>query len=681
MPLNLNQCDKACVSCIKGYKKKHNLIAGQTFDISCDGIPKFSEHINMLGSIPEAQQETALAILDPVTWAAQTLDWHCTDPDGSVWMRRDPEEYNKWREQNPDTNVLGHSRYHRPYQADMLRCSSQFKAFRIGRQAGKTEAIVVSMLYHMFVKPGIPEDEGFKIVVIAPYQAQIDLIFSRLAQLIRSNPVTQNSLRRNVKAPVYTLELFNGSRVMGFTAGTKSGGNADSVRGQHAHMLVFDEADYLSPKDLESALSIITNHPNAGVWMSSTPSGKREKFFQVCSSKEWKEFHFTSRVNPMWDDKKETLFRGTLTDLAFQHEILAEFGEQEEGVFQNVLVQLAKERFNYGDIAHMNTWTYTIGVDWNDTKNGTCIVVLGFDPRRSVFVVVDRHTVSREGWTQTLAMNKVVELNRIWRPICVYIDSGFGGTQWEMLRKFGYDSLADPSKGPAHPDAKLREIVKKYEFGSSIEVYDLFTKQPIKKPAKSFLVESTVRRFEAGDIKFPETDDVLEAQLLGYVVDRVTATGVPVYKANDESCGDHVLDALMCAVIGVTMEVSPLGKPKYSSKISITPYFGEKTDMDIFTGDTVVNHQDPKRKEKEGREKARPTMKRTDGVEQTSLLGREGGLPARNMNDSQVRPWGYPGFMRDEPAPRVRTLSEAVDEAYKRQGLRRSTRKPRRKNI
>jgi len=126
MPLDLNQCDKACIKCIKGYKKKHKLVAGQSFDISCEGIPRFGEHINMLGSIPADQQNTALSILDPVTWAAETLDWHCLDPDGSVWMRRDPGEYTKWREQNPDADLLGNSRYHRPYQADMLRCSSQF---------------------------------------------------------------------------------------------------------------------------------------------------------------------------------------------------------------------------------------------------------------------------------------------------------------------------------------------------------------------------------------------------------------------------------------------------------------------------------------------------------------------------------------------------------------------------
>ena len=35
--------------------------------------------------------------------------------------------------------------------------------------------------------------------------------------------------------------------------------------------------------------------------MSSTPSGKREKFYENCHSKKWKEFHFPSSINPNWN--------------------------------------------------------------------------------------------------------------------------------------------------------------------------------------------------------------------------------------------------------------------------------------------------------------------------------------------------------------------------------------------
>jgi hypothetical protein len=152
------------------------LVAGQRFEIKCKGIPRFDQLDLFTGMAPD-QQTSAKGILDPVQWAAETLDWHCLDPDGEIWKRKNPEEYAEWKADHPGEPIFGQSRYHRPYQADMLRCSARRKVFRIGRQAGKTEAIVVSMLYHLFTKPGLPADEGFKIVVLTPYQAQIDIIF------------------------------------------------------------------------------------------------------------------------------------------------------------------------------------------------------------------------------------------------------------------------------------------------------------------------------------------------------------------------------------------------------------------------------------------------------------------------------------------------------------------------
>ena len=680
--INLNECDKACLGCIKGYAKRHNLKSNQKFEVSCRGIPKDHIPLPILQAIDPSERETAKGMFDPVSWAASTLDWHCIDPDGEHWKRKNPEEYLSWREENPEDKILNNSRYHRPYQAEMLRCTSKRKVFRIGRQAGKTESLVISMLFNLFTKPGVPEHEGFKIILITPYQSQIDLIFNRMMELIRSNPVTQNSVKRHVKAPIYTLELHNGSIIRGFTAGTKSGGNAEAVRGQHGHMLVFDEADYLSSGDMDAAMSIITNFPSATVWMSSTPSGKRERFYETCQSKLWKEFHYPSSVNPLWNKEKEALFREQLTQIGYIHEIEADFGEQEEGVFQNSYVQHAKLDYKYGDYERRNMWTYTVGVDWNDVKNGTTINVLGFNPNVNTFFVVERHIVQRDGWTQLAACEKIAEVNRRWSPTAIYVDAGYGATQLEVLRKAGWDSLSDPTRGPTHPDSRLRDIVKSYNFGSKIKTHDLFTKQPIEKAAKPFLVEQAVRRFEAGDIKFPETDVDLEAQLLGYIIDRITPTGNPVYKAGNESAGDHALDALMLSIVAFVLEITPLGKPKFESHMAFAGKFGERTDPVIHQGDTVIR-ADKKHKNQQEKDRARPEGKRTQILEQQSLFPREG-LPANNTNQNQNATgiWEWNGFNRDAPRPKIRSLEEAGNDARKRQGIApRRTGRPKRKNI
>jgi replicative DNA helicase len=596
MAINLSKCTQDCHSCIKAYAKKHRLRKGDSFDITCNGIPE-----NYVSEATAAQLQSPFSaelLLDPVKWAAEVLDWHCIDPDGEVWKRKDPEEYASMMERYPGRP----SKYHRPQQAVMLRCSAKRKVFRIGRQFGKTETLVISMLFAMFTH------QGFKIVLITPYQSQIDLIFKRLQELVENNPTLQNSVKRSVKAPQYTLELYNNSQIKGFTAGTKSGSGAAAARGQSANMLVFDEADYLDPADMDAAMSIITNYPDATVWMSSTPSGKRDKFYEVCNSKDWKEYHFPSYMNPNWNDELERTFRSVLTEIGYKHEVLGEFGEQEEGVFQVPYVEA--------------------GVDWNSPTIGTTICVTGFDPASQKFRVVERQIVQRAGWTQLDACHAIAMMNRKWRPFAIYVDKGYGATQIEVLHKYGYDARMDSERGKQHIDAKLPRIVKAYDFGSSIETRDPFTGQKLKKPAKGFLVESSVRRFEAGDIQFPETDEVLKAELLNYIVKNVTVTGQFVYGVNNEAIGDHNLDALMLSLVAFTLEKTSFGKPILNETINFSDLDHGEEDGETWV--PVGDERAPTRKEMIQRQ--HPSSERHD---------------LRRVNSERLRPWSRPGWESD----------------------------------
>ncbi len=638
MGLNLKILDDACTSCIRKYAGKHRLGKGDAFSIKCNGIPKDYISPAATASLTQDAVQSATALLDPVTWAKELLDWHCLDPDGEIWKRKDPLEHAQQMEEYPERK----SKYHRPYQAEMLRCTARRKAFRIGRQAGKTETLIISIVFNLFV------NEGFKIVLITPFQSQIELIFSRVKELIATNPQLQNSIKRSVSAPQHTLELHNGSYIKGFTAGTRSGGNADSVRGQTANMLVFDEADYLAPGDMDSALAIITNFPNATVWMSSTPTGKRERFYEACSDTYYKEFHYPSQVNPNWNEEKEQTFRRQLTSIGYQHEILADFGAQAEGVFQVGFVEAAQTQYNYADMRPDHRWQYTVGVDWNEPKVGTTMVVTGFNPTANKFFVVERRVIQRDKWTQLDACQAIAELNRKWRPFAVYVDKGFGGTQFEVLRKYGFDARIDPERGPNHLDAKLTSVVKQYDFGSVIEIRDPFTKQPSKKPAKGFLVESAVRRFEANDLCYPADDKQLTKELLGYIVDRVSIHGQFVYGTNSDSVGDHNLDALMLSLVAFTIEKTAFGRPQLIEKIVFQPGLTHPT--------SGHDHSDEKRSTwKELRKLARPgsgrdDMEKSPGGSASDKVS----MPAANTKEADSsKLWVWPGWEADKPAPDV----------------------------
>ncbi len=642
---NILLSDPACTGCIKSYKKKHDLKPGDTFDISCVGIPKEYVTASMGSSVPEENLKSMVSMLDPVTWAAEVLDWHCIDPDGAIWKRKTEE--NTLDEVTPyidevygDLVTQGKSAFNRPYQAEMLRCTAKRKVFRLGRQAGKTESICVAILHAVFTH------KDFKVLVITPYQTQIEVIFNRLNKLIKSREATNNSLKRYVKAPNYTIELHNGSTIKGFTAGTKSGGNADAVRGQKANMLVFDEADYLAAADMASALAVITNYPDATVWMSSTPTGKREKFYEACYNKLWREFYYPSWINPLWNDELEAFYRSELSTIEYQHEVAANFGEQEQGVYQGKYIDEALTDFKYEHEMKRDGWEYCIGVDWNDVKTGTTIAVVGYNPVTSVFRLVDRYIVSKEGWTQMAACQKIIELNAHWRPAWIYIDKGFGGTQDEVLRKYGWDMLA--KKGKNHPDSRLSKIVKTYDFGSKVKIKDLFTRQDREKPSKPFLVENSVRRFEQRHIEISKYDNQIEAELRGYIIDHVTVTGTPVYKQGNEKIGDHNLDALNLALVAFTLEMTPFGLVKYDTGIGFTGYFGEESKP-------ISSILEAKKT------RDKPEMSRTEVIEgKTSLLGDTTQKPGVLAKETGRRLWNWPGFEHDAPRPKPRQITSVM---------------------
>jgi len=391
-----------------------------------------------------------------------------------------------------------------------------------------------------------------------------------------------------------------------------------------------------SPGDINAAIATIANFPEATVWMSSTPTGARAKFYETCMNKQYREFFYPSFVNPNWTQDLDDYFKSELTEAGYKHEIKAEFGEQEEGVYQNKYIEQCQAEFNYGDLKPTKEWAYTIGVDWNDHKIGTTIAVMGFNPDDGLFYLVEKDVVRRGEWTQLAACQRISQLNRKWLPEFIYVDQGFGTTQIEVLRKFGFDQTL--LHGPSSPDSRLKDIVKGYSFSTSIEITDPFTKQKVKKHSKSFLVENSVRRFEQIQIRYPRGDLDFTAQLQNYVVDRVSMYGQPVYGVLDEKVGDHFLDAVNLALVAHTLEKSMFSKPKFVANISMAGTFG----------DSHLN------KKEEGEH--RPGNRTSEFSKDKSIfeqLSVDSRIPAANTDrkPSSNGVWSWPGFGYDAPKP------------------------------
>lgn len=122
----------------------------------------------------------------------------------------------------------------RDYQVDILDQGKKSNklVLRLGRRLGKTETICILILWHAFTQANKGPNEGvYDILIITPFETQVDLIFDRLKQLIDQSPILQKDVPRDV---YHRIELSNGTHITGLTAGSKSGTGAANTRGQRA---------------------------------------------------------------------------------------------------------------------------------------------------------------------------------------------------------------------------------------------------------------------------------------------------------------------------------------------------------------------------------------------------------------------------------------------------------------
>lgn len=529
------------------------------FQIKCPFIPKdYKESLpkHIIDNASDDELDLLVAVKDPVEFAYQYLGWKA-----------------------------------RTHQATMLRCQSERKVLRWGRRSGKTESFAVEILYHAMTKKALDRDprtgeqreKPFTIMIVAPYESQIINIFDMLLRFIDGSEETSQAKDRFRKSPYHLLTLKNGAVIKGFTTGAKSSSDAASLRGQDAHMLVLDECDYMTAGDYGSINPIIQSHgkdeKGQGVLVraSSTPKGKRENFYDWCSNNPlWKEFYFPSAVIDMTPYEESRLSwrsmrvenRPDYSHDEWLQEILAVFIANASGVYQPLYVHEAMEDYEYEEMRQIKmkggfkNWTFAIGTDWNDNA-GTEICVLGYAPGLG-FRVMENVNVPKQDWTQLRGMEVMTQLAGFWQPDFIYVDAGHGSTNYEMIR------LWSGQQPPNSYEATIANRIKKYYFGGSLEIRDPLTKQIAKQPAKAYMVEASVRKFENRQIKFAASDEVLRKQLLNYIVKSRAESGKPLYGMENQKIGDHRLDALNMAIVAFERELGTMAlRPKTSNFNSV----------------------------------------------------------------------------------------------------------------
>lgn len=345
-------------------------------------------------------------------------------------------------------------------------------------------------------------------------------------------------------------------------------GNSDVARGQEAHVIILDEMDYMGSEDLDALYAMLQktaeDQPDKLMIGASTPTGRRERFWEWSMSSRYKEFWFPSYCSPFFTKEQEEEFREQYSPSAYRHEIEADWGEDSEGVYPRKYVDLAfvSPGWEY-ELGRTSARSFhVIGVDWDKYGAGTNIVVLevcseDYEDQRLAGKVrlAYREEIARSEYTLTKAVDRIIELNKIFEPKHIYVDRGYGEVQVELLTKYGVEN----------PSSRMRDRIKGVSFSESVEVRDPYTKLMIKKEIKPFMVDNLRQFLERQSLLFSALDEEIYLQLISYIVVKTTNTGRPVFEAGG-SAVDHAHDALILALLAITQNYGELNKISYAVK-------------------------------------------------------------------------------------------------------------------
>jgi replicative DNA helicase len=503
---------------------------------------------------PITNQELALIVDEPFEVDYELLDAGIsTEQQRQLHIAKDPIT---WARHFLDINL-------RVYQILILRDPSLRKVLRAGRRLGKSYSLATQLLHYSYTR------KDGRSLVVAPMKSHVELIYQEVLRLASKNETVSNSIIRKVTSPQYMIQFSNGSTIRFFTSGMRSGGRSDVARGQEAHLIILDEMDYMHADDLDALYAMLQktaeDQPDKVMIGASTPTGRRERFWEWCTGNRFKEFWFPSYVNPFFNKEQEEEFKEQYSTTGYRHEIEADWGEDSEGVYPRKFIDRAfiSPSWQYNPEITSARSFHVIGVDWDKYGAGTNIVVLEVcssnyeDPRfRDKVKLCYREEIGKSEYTLTKAVDRIIELNSMFNPKHIYVDRGFGEVQVELLKKHGVEN----------PKSKLKERVKGIGFGESIEVRDPYTKLLIKKELKPFMVDNLRQFLEKENVLFPESDEELYMQLISYIVVRTSSSGRPIFEAGG-SAMDHAHDALILALLAITQNYGEFSKTAVASNV------------------------------------------------------------------------------------------------------------------
>lgn len=385
---------------------------------------------------------------------------------------------------------------------------------------------------------------GHRALLVSPFQSQTEEVIDNIKKLCST--FEDDPIESSKASPIHVIKFKNGSILKGFTAAT----NGDSIRGQPADSIWLDELDDIPAKAITSISGIFMDNTDVEIWRSGTPKGELN-LFSASTDSQTKEFHYPSFVIPHYSDEIDRQIRADMDEVGYIQEAMALYGINVTGIFQLPLLARAQAKpksISALDVMESrNSFIVILGVDWNHDQVGTRIVVTAYDKNDPQFYIIDKERVAVEGWTQQIAIDKIITLNRKYNCDHIFVDQGFGATQIGDLRLFGEMQIGKVMKG--HPDLKLIDV-QGVDFGSSVDIKDATSGETFKQGLKQFAVQNTVLILEKDLLSLDSEGDADIIKQMKNYIQKSRNQGRVTYGYISKKIGDHDLDALMISLYG-----------------------------------------------------------------------------------------------------------------------------------
>jgi replicative DNA helicase len=436
-------------------------------------------------------------------------------------------------------------------QTQILESKRRFNVIRVHRRAGKSFAFTILALYYALTV------DSCEILIIGPAGNHVERIFATIRDFIRVNEWIQPHKVGDKQSP-HRLEFDNGSVILGLTTGARAKSGGTGIRGQGADVILVDEGAYLDDGDWPSILPIMKGDENRRfpprAYIASTPAHTRGYYYEFCKNprmkKAWNEVHVSIEDNPTLSKEFVEEARGLCpSELDWIREYLAEFPEIGEGVFPRSMVEGACRDYQYATALKAagqaqlgdRPPSRTMGVDWdkyNKDGHGPNLVILEALPDGR-YRVIYREEIPQSKFSLSHAVERIIELDRLFQPEWIYVDRGYGEHQIEELQRRGLDK-----KVVGHTFADVVEFPLP---GGGVD----------KRRFKQAMISILRGWFERGVIELPTDDRAFQQQFLDY---HVVAKTDQTIKYSSEN--EHGIDALGLAAMAMFLKVKrPYQRP------------------------------------------------------------------------------------------------------------------------